>query len=244
LEGEDPDALAQASRELARRLRASRAFGVVGNGDLTAAEKERELLVTHRYLLSPAVGPERFTLQGLAAALAESLALLASPAAPFVRKSLPSDPTGESRQVIELLLSEAGPPLRGGVWFSRDRTRALLVAQTLAPGFDIDAQARAIAVIREAFSAVAPPGARLLMSGTGVFGTKIRATIQAEARWLSAVAATLVVLVLLAVYRALGPVTLSVLPVATGLLVGIAAVSWVFGSVHGITLGFGATLIG
>src|SRR5262249_52658335 len=94
------------------------------------------------------------------------------------------------------------------------------------------------------FCGVAPPGARLLMSGTGVFGTKIRATIQAEARWLSAVAATLVVLVLLAVYRALGPVTLSVLPVATGLLVGIAAVSWVFGSVHGITLGFGATLIG
>src|SRR5262249_59392178 len=94
------------------------------------------------------------------------------------------------------------------------------------------------------FCGVAPPGARLLMSGTGVFGTKIRATIQAEARWLSAVAATLVVLVLLAVYRALGAVTLSVLPVATGLLVGIAAVSWVFGSVHGITLGFGATLIG
>jgi predicted exporter len=34
------------------------------------------------------------------------------------------------------------------------------------------------------------------------------------------------------------------LPVATGVLAGITAVGWCFGSVHGITLGFGTTLIG
>eukprot|EP01032_Pedospumella_encystans_P035371 gene35371-40011_t len=34
------------------------------------------------------------------------------------------------------------------------------------------------------------------------------------------------------------------LPVATGVVIGTAAVSWVFGSVHGLTLGFGSTLIG
>jgi predicted exporter len=39
-------------------------------------------------------------------------------------------------------------------------------------------------------------------------------------------------------------VALSALPVLTGLLVGVAAVSLVFGSVHGITLAFGITLIG
>jgi predicted exporter len=54
----------------------------------------------------------------------------------------------------------------------------------------------------------------------------------------------LVLALLLAIYRAFAPVVLSVLPVATGILAGITAVGWGFGSVHGITLGFGATLIG
>ena len=39
LEGEEPTALAQASRDLARRLTASGLFGFVNNGDLAAAEK-------------------------------------------------------------------------------------------------------------------------------------------------------------------------------------------------------------
>ena len=37
---------------------------------------------------------------------------------------------------------------------------------------------------------------------------------------------------------------LGLLPIASGALAGIAAVSLAFGFVHGITLGFGVTLIG
>lgn len=244
LEGENPAALAQASRELARRLKASGRFGFVNNGDLSGAAKERELLVAYRYLLSPGVTAERFTAAGLAASLKESLALLASPAGPFVRNSLPFDPTGESRQVIEFLVPESGPEIRDGVWFSRSGTRALLVAETVAAGFDIDGQAHAIQAIRDALPTAEAKGIRLLLSGMGVFAAEARATIQSEARWLSAVATALVILILLAVYRALGPVLLSALPVASGLIMGIAAVSLLFGPVHGITLGFGVTLIG
>src|SRR5688572_14502793 len=241
LEGEDPATLVHASRELARGLRTSGRFGIVNNGDLSTAEKERELLVKYRYLLSPGVIPERFTPAGLSVALKESLALLASPAGPFIRNSLPYDPTGEARQVIELLLSESGPEVRNGVWFSRDSKKALLLAETLAPGFDIDGQTQAIGAIREALRATGIRNVGLLLSGSGVFASEARATIQSEARWLSAAATAIVILILLAVYRAPGPVALSALPVATGLLAGIAAVSWVFGPVHGITLGFGAT---
>ena len=45
-------------------------------------------------------------------------------------------------------------------------------------------------------------------------------------------------------YRSPAALLLGLLPVATGALVGIAAVALVFGAVHGITLGFGVTLIG
>ena len=244
LEGGQQAALAQASRALTKRLRASGLFGVVNNGDLANAGKERDLLVAYRYLLSPAVGADRYTPEGLSAALKESLALLASPAGPFVRKSLPQDPTGEARQVVELLVSDAGPGMRDGVWFSRDGSRALLVAETLAPGFDLDRQAQAIQTIRLEFSALGLTGARLLLSGSGVFGTATRATIQSEARWFSGLASVLVLALLLATYRSLTPVVLSAIPVASGIVVGITAVGWVFGPVHGITLGFGATLIG
>ena len=66
LEGAPPETLAQASRDLAQRLRDSGAFGLISNGDLAAAEKERALLTRYRYLLSPGVSAERY-----GAALAE-----------------------------------------------------------------------------------------------------------------------------------------------------------------------------
>src|SRR5262245_57778889 len=47
LEGGQQAALAQASRELAQRLRASGQFGVVNNGDLANSGKERDLLFAY-----------------------------------------------------------------------------------------------------------------------------------------------------------------------------------------------------
>jgi len=49
---------------------------------------------------------------------------------------------------------------------------------------------------------------------------------------------------LLWVYRSFRALVLGLIPVASGALAGISAVALGFGSVHGITLGFGVTLIG
>ena len=53
----------------------------------------------------------------------------------------------------------------------------------------------------------------------------------------------MVVLLWLA-FASLRALAVALLPVATGVLAGIAAVSLGFGQVHGMTLGFGTTLIG
>src|SRR6187397_3412448 len=53
-----------------------------------------------------------------------------------------------------------------------------------------------------------------------------------------------VVSILLFAYRSPTAIALGLVPVATGALAGITAVSLGFGAVHGITLGFGTTLIG
>lgn len=245
IEGGAPEELADTSRKLVERLKAGGFFGYVNNGDAQWSAAERDLLMRHRYLLSPAVAPERFTAEGLRAALGASLRNLGSSAGALTKSLLPADPTGEFLRVVSGLAGEGGPQRRHGVWFSADGTRAQLMAETVAPGYDLDRQEQALAFLRDAFEASAPPaGSRLVVSSPGAFAVEARAVIERDSWRLSLIAGLLVTAILWLAYRSAGLVLLSLLPVLSGLLVGVAAVSLVFGFVHGITLGFGATLIG
>src|SRR6202042_2800722 len=85
---------------------------------------------------------------------------------------------------------------------------------------------------------------QLTLSGPGVFAVAARAKIERAAVRLSIAGGLLVVTLLFAVYRSLPALALGLMPVVSGALVGIAAVALGFGAVHGITLGFGITLIG
>ena len=67
---------------------------------------------------------------------------------------------------------------------------------------------------------------------------------QREATWLGGFATIGMVVLLLVAYRSLPVLVLGLLPLASAGLAGLAAVSAVFGTVHGITLAFGFTLIG
>jgi len=245
LEGADERARAESSRALARRLRATGAFGYVTNGELALAREDRDAVFAHRYLLSPSVTPERFTEDGLRAALERTLERLASPIGPLVRPTLASDPTAETAAALAPHLGRRQPATRHGVWFDPAGGRALLAAETRAPGFDLDAQAATQAAIAAAFAATrAHPDVRLLLSGPPVFAVQSRAEIEADAWQLATIAGLGVALVLFAAYRSAALVGFGAVPVTSGMLAGIAAVSLVFGTVHGITLGFGATLVG
>jgi predicted exporter len=248
IEGADPAERARISLEMGRRLRTDPQFVAVNNGEPVGLDRDRELLFNHRYLLSEAVKPERFTVAGLRDAIQETLDLLASPAGMFVKSLLPRDPTGEMLQIIDQLGNERQPPTVDGVWASRDGKRALMVVQTRASGSDTDGQERAVEAIRRAFDAAragfSGRPASLEMSGPGVFSVAARATIKQQVMRLSIVSTLLITLMLLWVYRSLRALALGLIPVASGALAGIAAVALGFGAVHGITLGFGVTLIG
>ena len=244
IEGGEPVQRADVSRALARVLAADPRFDYVTNGSAEFARAAREFALEHRYLVSPGVGAGRFSEESLRQALRENLEQLSSLSGIAFKSTLARDPTGELRRIAEGA-EQAAPPLRHGVWSSGDGKRALLLAQTAAPGTDAVRQQGALDAISGAFaSAGAGPEFRLVLSGPGVFAARTRAAIEHDARWLTGIAGALVVLILVLVYRSARTVALSVLPVLTGLLVGVAAVALVFGSVHGITLAFGATLIG
>lgn len=244
LEGGAPTALAEASRNLAGRLRQDADFASVDNGEKLRSDADRDYLWRNRYLLSSAVREDYFSSSALRVVLEEQLRLLASPAGVMLQSLLPGDPTGEMLKFAEMGAGSARPQTFDGVWFSGDRSRALLAAQTAAAGYDLDAQERALAKIRAAFDAVAPADARLLLTGPGVFSVESRATIKDDVSRLALIATLLISALLLVLYRSPRMLGLGLLPVASGVLAGIAAVSLGFGTVHGITLGFGITLIG
>src|SRR5580704_980406 len=251
IEQGDSASRARVSLGLVERLRKDPQFASVNNGEAAAGQRDREFLFQHRYLLSETVNAQRFTAAGLSGAIRETIDNLASPAGLLFKSLLPRDPTGELLNIIDQLARSPAPESRDGVWVGSGGTRALAVAQTRASGSDTDAQAKAIDAIRAAFAAAAaelPRAAakivQLRLSGPGVFAVAARAKIERAAVRLSIVSSILVVTLLLVVYRSLPALGLGLLPVATGALVGIAAVALGFGAVHGITLGFGITLIG
>lgn len=219
-------------------------FVSVANGQGSGFEKERDLLLAHRYVLSPNVKPERFTVEGLRDAVAETVDLLASPAGMLVKPLVARDPTAEMLAVIERMRPEGGPQTVDGVWASKDGKRALLVARTRAKGSDTDAQARAVAAIAEAFRASNPGAATLVVTGPSVFAVKSREMIKADVEILAYASLGLVAGILLAAYRSPLALGLGLVPVISGALAGVAAVALGHGAVHGITLGFGTTLIG
>jgi predicted exporter len=250
IEQGDPASRARVSLHLVERLRKDPEFSSINNGEAVAGQRDREFLFHNRYLLSESVTAQRFTAAGLSDAVRETIGNLASPGGLLFKSLLPRDPTGELLNIIDQLARSPTPQSRDGVWVSGDGSRALAVAQTAATGSDSDAQSRAILAIQSAFAVAvselpkAAAKVQLRLSGPAVFAVAARAKIERAAIRLSIISGILVVTLLLAVYRSLPALGLGLLPVATGALVGIAAVALGFGAVHGVTLGFGITLIG
>jgi predicted exporter len=247
IEGVSPDRAAAISRHLAARLRGNAEFTTVENGEATGFQRDRDFLWSNRYLLSDRTTPDRFTRTGLRIALEHDLADLGSAAGFLVEQTLAADPTGEMLNLLKQQQGQGSEPAhQDGVWVSPDGARALMLVRLRAAGPDIDGAQQALAAIHAAFDEVAAADhtARLVMTGPPIFAVEARDRIKSDATRLSMLAGLLVATLLLAVYRSPRVLALGFLPVISGAMAGIAAVGLVFRSVHGITLGFGATLIG
>jgi predicted exporter len=249
IDGGYEETRATLSRRVAATLRADPQFAAIHNGSGQSDARDEQFMFAHRYVLSPEVTPQRFTVQGLHDALGESLDLLTSSAGLVAKDLLPRDPTGEIAALVGQLDSAAQPASRAGVWASRDGRRAVLVAQTAAAGSDTDAQAQAIDAVQRAFDAAArtlpnTSAYQVTMTGPGVFAVATRDAIRHDVERLSTLSLVLIVALLLTLYRSPRTLALGLLPVLSGVAAGIAAVALAFGTVHGLTLGFGTTLIG
>lgn len=244
LAGAPPEELADASRALVESLSSNLHFRVVANGEVSFEAVPDELLA-YRYLLSQTLDTQPLDAKYLHGELVERARDLSSPAGAFLEPWLPRDPTLELLKVLQRWQPMQEPNRQFDVWFDREGRRALLLAQTKAAAFDPDRQRLALAELQQAFTTIAAgTQLKIAVSGAGKFSVLMEERTRGEAQALGAAATVGMILLLLIAYRGVGSVVLSALPLASAGLAGLAAVSALFGTVHGITLAFGFTLIG
>ncbi|MDJ0389537.1 MMPL family transporter [Roseomonas sp. E05] len=247
IEGAPEPELARLSRAVAEGLRASGRFAFVGNGVQDLGEAERNLLFRYRYLLSPATRPALFEAPVLRERMVALLDGLRSAASPLLARFGFADPVGAFFALLGAWMGESHVALREGVWFAEGSAapRALIIARGKASGLDLDAQAAAVAAFHTAFTAAKPAeGARLLVSGPGVFSTAAAAAVRADVQMISLLSGLLIAAFLWWRYRSLLMLAAVAVPLLSGTLAGTLAVALAFGAVNGAAFGFGMTMLG
>ena len=246
ISAETPDRLGTMSRHFAAELEATRQFKTVYSGQTVLDEETQQILFRYRYLFDPDGGATKFSTPVLRSAFEDGLEKLRSPLSPFEKQLLTADPTGALRRVIDTMQ----PPnmnlrRRDGAWVSADESQTFLLAESVADGTDLEAQEQVATAIEAAFAAASDGSdAELLVNGPPAFAVATKARIQREALTLSLSSAVLLIAILLLVFDSASRVLLISVPLAGAVLIATAVTSMIWGSIHGISLAFGATLLG
>lgn len=180
---------------------------------------------------------------GIRRALENRLADLTTLGGVEISQLISRDPLWSAPAVLERLDSGSAGGAGSTPW-SDGSARAFLIAETAAPPFDLAAQKRVVAALRDEYRRVSGGAGELELYGVGVYGAQVQELIQREAQWLGVMASLAVLAIVALAYRSLALTLMSVIPLAAAVLGGMIASSLAFGRIHGITIAFGATLVG
>ncbi|MCA9688132.1 MAG: DUF3261 domain-containing protein [Myxococcales bacterium] len=190
----------------------------------------------------------RLSDEGLAEAAVELKQQLALPTSSLVKQLVARDPLGlHTRQLRQLQAARAGElDLHDGQFVSGDGHALIFLASVHSP-FESASQRPLQEAIAARFADVnAAKGGALILtqSGVGRFALASEVSIKADIRRISMIATAGLVLLFLVLFRAPRLVLVALLPMGLGVLAAAAAVILLEGQIHGLTLAFGATLIG
>ncbi len=249
LDGVPQDRLAALSGRMRRELRGTAAFNLVENGEDLIDPAAMAELFRYRYMLTPHISADQFSASSLRIDFQKLLGALGSSASPLVQLYAMPDPTGAFTALLEDVQGPSRIRSLGGVWFAADRPRALMLLQMHAGGLDYVAADTALAALQGAFRAAreAVPGsgaARMVVSGPAVFTRDTAHAVQSDVRLLSTLSTACMVLLLYWRFRSIWVLAVVAVPLLASIAAGALAVQLCFGFVHGITLGYGITMLG
>ncbi len=186
---------------------------------------------------------------GLQEAAADLRLRLESPMSTLMTRVAPGDPLLVLPRLFEQLEASHGVAIEvhDGRFVTRDGRFAVLFIGTEASAFDSAAQTVVLAGIQQEFAGTAVRiGAPLDMDVSGInrFAVASEAGIKADIRRVTIGSCIGLTVLLFALFRSPRLVLLAGIPVGTGVIVGCAATLAIFGRIHGVTLAFGASLIG
>ena len=250
IEGGNDKQRAAASIKLRKKLLKDKSFIFVNNGSGRLPKKDRAIVNKYRYLLSGKNNQQKtltsdlFSQENLENSFKLRYQELVSPLGSMFKKSIASDPTAEVRFILKQWQTGKEPVKAHSVWVSQNESSALLVAGINIKGADINTQQMAVDVIKKTFSEINTQKLTLSISGTGVFAVQSRDKIKADSQRISVVASVAVMLLIFIAFKSYWFVFLAVVPLLSAILSGVIATQLIFGSIQGITLAFGLTLIG
>ncbi len=245
LSGEDPERATAAARSLAERLGSREDVEWVRAGPDEALEQSfYELYFPRRLTLRDPDVPLDF--RARAASLKERLG---SPAGAFVRRIATSDPWLLFLDQSQALQSGGDELLiREGTFVLReDESQAVILVATKASPFEGGATRSFLEELEEEVSALQATHGELTLSQASVHRIAVASerVIRADIERVSTFGTIGVLLLLGLLFQSPRPLLLSTVPIAGGVIVGAGAVFLFFdGRIHGLTLAFGATLIG
>lgn len=248
----EPDVAIAGAQALADRLqdRPEVAWLRTGPGELHAEAIHNLYYPRRFYLLADETAglQDRLSDDGLRAAARELRRQLGLPTSGVIKQIAPADPLlAYPAQLRRLEAAQGGGvALRDG-HFVADDQHALVMLATRSSPFDAADQAPLQAAIEAAFAEVdAQSGGRLVLEQSGVarFALAAETSMREDIGRISTVSLVGIVALFLLMFRSPRLVLLSLAPLVAGVAAALAACLALFGAVHGLTLAFGATLIG
>jgi predicted exporter len=192
--------------------------------------------------------PSMLSDEGLASMARELKHELSLPTGVATKRLAPQDPWLLFNKRLEELESARVGSVRieNGQFVSADGLHAIVFLATRHSAFDSTRQAPLDEAIADAFDTVAQEheGVRIERSSVHRFALRSERAIRADIQRISLISIAGIIVLFVVVYRSLRLMLLAFLPLASGMIVATAVGLAVFGELHGLTLAFGATMIG
>ena len=240
-----PEDTSNLSKALKSRLLKSGLFETVINGQMQLDVSDFQQLFRYRYLLSSDITEQSFSVNAIRGSLTDRLQEIHAGMGMLIKQSMSSDPTNSFVKYLHSAKQWREPEIHHGVWFTPDKQSALLITHVKQDGLDLDGQEIVIELIRNSVNELAKGlPVTLDITGPGTFAVEIRKEIQYTLTFLSVVSCSLVLVILFFAYRSLTLLALVGIPLLSAILIAATITNVVFGSIHGITLAFGITLLG